>query len=85
MPYMCPVCGFPDLYEPPRTEGCGGSYEICPCCGFQFGVTDDDLEISYEQWRQQWIEGGMVWWSPSRKPPPGWDPVEQLRNLSKGK
>jgi hypothetical protein len=24
MHYTCPVCGFPDLDEPPRTEGSGG-------------------------------------------------------------
>ena len=27
----------------------GGSYEICPSCGFQFGVSDDDLGSTYEQ------------------------------------
>ncbi|HEX6522170.1 MAG TPA: hypothetical protein VF070_19520 [Streptosporangiaceae bacterium] len=79
-PYRCPVCGYPGLEEPPRTEESGPSYEICPSCGFEFGVTDDDRGISYEQRRAEWIAGGMRWWS--RRPvPPGWDPRAQLREL----
>jgi hypothetical protein len=30
----------------------GGSYEICPSCGFRFGATDNDEGISYASWRQ---------------------------------
>ena len=79
-PYRCPVCGYLGLSEPPRTEESGASYEICPSCGFEFGVTDDDRGISYEQWRREWIAGGMKWWS--RRPrPAGWDPQAQLREL----
>jgi len=75
--YTCPVCGFDGLDEDPSE--C--SYEICSCCGFQFGVSDDDRGFTYESWRKRWIEGGMLWWSTSRLPPCGWDPVAQLRRL----
>ena len=78
--YRCPVCGYPGLDEPPRTEESGASYEICPSCGFEFGVTDEDRGISYEQWRREWIAGGMRWWS-RRRPPAGWDSQAQLREL----
>ena len=78
--YRCPVCGYPGLDEPPRTEESGASYEICPSCGFEFGVTDEDRGISYEQWRREWIAGGMRWWS-RRRPPAGWDPLAQVREL----
>lgn len=79
--YTCPVCGFPGLKEPPRgTEG-GGSYEICPSCGFQFGVTDDDRMYSYKSWREQWIREGMIWDKGRSQSPSGWDAVEQLRNI----
>jgi hypothetical protein len=81
MPYICPVCGYPDLDEPPRSSSGGGSYEICPSCGFQFGVTDDDRGINYEEWRAQWIAEGMPWDRGSSPPPPGWDPVSQLKNI----
>jgi hypothetical protein len=81
-PYRCPVCGYLGLEEPPRTEESGASYEICPSCGFEFGVTDDSRGISYEQRRAEWVAGGMKWWSRSRRPPPDWDPRRQLRELT---
>lgn len=79
--FICPVCGYPNLDETPRQEVSGASYEICPSCGFQFGVTDEDEGYSYEHWRQQWIDRGMPWWSNSRRPPEGWQPKHQLRNI----
>lgn len=79
--YTCPVCGYPELTEAPRTES-GGSYEICWSCGFEFGVTDDDLGYTYDSWRQVWIERGMPWDSePLHPQPSGWDPARQLADL----
>jgi hypothetical protein len=81
--YICPVCGFPDLTEPPRSpDEDSGSYEICPSCGFEFGVTDDDLGYTYESWRKQWVKAGMRWASRSRPAPAGWDPAGQLRQTT---
>lgn len=78
----CPVCGYPGLEEPPRSSSGGGSYEICPSCGFEFGVTDDDLGFSYDEWRERWIAAGMPWDSAGIEPPPaGWDPKKQLEEL----
>jgi hypothetical protein len=80
--YVCPVCGYPELYDPPRSSAGGGSYEICPSCGFEFGVSDDDLGYSYEQWRARWIAQGMPWDRAAIQPPPdNWDPQQQLENL----
>lgn len=83
MSYMCPVCGYRGLGEPPRSPVTGGgSYEICPSCGFEFGVTDDDRGFTYEVWRQLWIDNGMPWESEGLEPePPNWDPEAQLRAL----
>lgn len=83
MSFECPACGYPDLDEAPRSpRSGGGSYEICPSCGFQFGVTDDDRGISYERWRARWIERGMPWRGRGGQgPPAGWDPKEQLRRV----
>jgi rubredoxin len=78
--YMCPVCGYPSLREPPRTSS-GGSYEICRSCGFEFGVSDDDLGFTYEQWRRNWMEAGMRWQSAGNSAPDGWDPIAQLAEL----
>ena len=85
MKHTCLVCGYPDLEEPPRspTTG-GGSYEICPSCGFQFGITDDDRGYSYDEWRKQWVTRGMPWDSAGiEEPPHGWNPRKQLDNLMK--
>ena len=79
--FTCPVCGYPNLREEPRSPTNGASYEICPSCGFQFGFDDEDQEISDEQWRQRWIEMGMPWTSAGQKPPPDWNPREQLKRV----
>jgi transcription elongation factor Elf1 len=76
--FTCPVCGYPALSDAPRTQSGGGSYEICPSCGFQFGVTDEDQGRSYEDWRAEWIHGGMKWQSQGLPEPPGWDPRMQM-------
>lgn len=83
MTNTCPVCGYPDLDEPPyrnTPKGGLGSYEICPSCGFQFGYTDDATHVTHEQWRAQWIAGGMIWDKGRSTPPPNWNPREQLQN-----
>ena len=78
---ICPVCGFDKLVEPARNKTGGASFEICPCCGFQFGVTDDDKGISYNDYRLQWIEKGMLW-SSAQKAPKAWNAQTQLANLA---
>jgi len=77
----CPVCGYLELKEPPRGASGGGSYEICPCCGFQFGVDDDDRELTYDEARKRWVAAGMPWFSKSRMAPPKWSAENQLKNL----
>jgi transcription elongation factor Elf1 len=81
MKHTCPVCGYPALREAPRSKGSGGSFEICPSCGFQFGVTDDDQGLSYEQWRDTWRDGGMKWSSQQAKPA-NWNPAAQVARIS---
>ncbi len=80
-PFRCPVCGYLGLDEPARTAESGPSYEMCPSCGFEFGVTDDDRGFSYADWRREWIANGLHWWSRGQRKPPGWDAQAQLRAL----
>jgi hypothetical protein len=81
--YQCPVCGYGGLDEPAYDPKSGlGSYDVCASCGYEYGVTDDDLEISHDEWRRRWIKGGMQWWaSEIQAPPQGWDPIAQLATL----
>lgn len=81
MKHICPVCGFPKLKEAPRTLGGGGSYEICPSCGFQFGVSDDDGGFTYKQWREKWRAKGMKW-SSQRRVPKKWNPAAQVATVT---
>lgn len=85
--YICPVCNFDGLEEPPYNFEGSGSYEICPCCGFEFGYADhgysyvDDyciVEKYHTEWRKKWIENGCIWKWPEDGKPEDWDPMEQL-------
>ena len=79
---ICPVCGYPDLEKPPYwPDGQTTQYEICPCCGFEFGFDDQDRGETFVSYREKWIRGGRQWWAASEPPPTGWDPVLQLQNL----
>jgi len=80
--HICPVCAYPHLTEPARSKSGGGSYEICPSCGFQFGVDDDDKGITFEQWRAKWIKGGAKWASKGIAKPDAWDGAKQSARLA---
>ena len=80
---ICPVCAYPNLKEPARSKSGGGSYEICPSCGFQFGVDDDDKGITIDQWRAKWLAAGAKWSSKGIAKPKGWDGGKQVAALSK--
>ena len=81
--YICPVCGYPELSEPPWDNG-AGSDEICPSCGTHFGYDDaaggdaGRREQVHRQRRSEWIAGGMRWWSRGDHPLAGWDPGTQV-------
>jgi hypothetical protein len=78
MRHTCLICGWPELQAPPRNKEGVASFEICPCCGFEFGFDDDDQGVTYEQARRRWFAHGMTWWSKSRPAPNGWNPSLQL-------
>ena len=82
--YMCPVCGFDELNEPPYDQKNAPSYEICPCCGFEFGFDGANNSIAYVDFRQRWIKNGAHWFRPKSKPD-SWDLKEQLSNLAKNR
>jgi hypothetical protein len=79
----CRVCGF-DLGEPIWGEtGTDPSFEICPCCGAQFGYSDTSPE-KCARFRQYWIEKeGAAWRMPGFRPK-DWSLEKQLRNLPPG-
>lgn len=80
---ICPVCGYGGLREPAYDKYGYGSFEICSCCGFEYGVTDDDKGFTFESYRQKWIDEGFPFrWEDDK--PKDWSTEkakEQLLNL----
>ncbi len=53
---------------------------ICPSCGTQYGVSDEDA--TYPELRHRWISADHArWWSRYTTPPVGWSAVAQLRSI----
>ena len=78
MSHICPICGYPKLNEPPRSMGGGASNEICPSCGYEHGVDDDDKGQSHAAARDAWKRGGMQWASEGQPQPKTWKPEPQV-------
>lgn len=70
MSHQCPVCGFSALFAPPA------DFEICPCCGTEFGYDDD--RYSHLQLRSRWMARGAPWFSRANPSPANWSPLAQL-------
>jgi len=82
MKYKCPVCGYDELKNPIYDNEGNGTYEICVCCGFEFGYDDfPNKEEAYKNWRATWIKDGCKWFSKQTKQPKKWDPNQQLHSL----
>lgn len=86
--YKCPVCNFKGLFEPAYDPDGYGTYEICICCGFEFGFDDDGYktkEEAYTTWRIKWKEGGCKWFSEYNIEfkPADWNPNKQLEVFEK--
>ena len=75
---LCPVCGYPNLETPPYGDAGEASFEICPSCGTEFGLDDD--ELTHEELRQNWIHSGAKWYSRNVAPPLNWNGETQLRS-----
>ncbi|NOW06122.1 hypothetical protein [Clostridium beijerinckii] len=83
MIYKCPVCNYNELDEAPYNLHGYGSYEICSCCGFQFGYDDyPDKEKCQKKWRENWMKSGCRWYSESILPPKDWNPKKQIKGLT---
>ena len=70
--HTCPVCGYSgDLEFRPR------DYQICACCGTEFGY--DDRVLSHEQLRAEWLQKGCPWFDLEEPKPYGWNAYDQLQ------
>jgi hypothetical protein len=74
MNFTCPVCGYAFMDAPPK------DYEICSCCGTEFG--NDDEFMTHAELRSRWIHKGAPWFY--GHPPMNWNPWWQLTVVGHG-
>ncbi|MDR2946036.1 MAG: hypothetical protein LBV79_04755 [Candidatus Adiutrix sp.] len=75
----CRVCGYRLDFFPWGVYNDTPSFEVCPCCGVQFGVMDETPVLAGQE-RQDWLNKGMPWFQEDKKPK-NWEPEEQLAHI----
>jgi hypothetical protein len=79
--FCCRVCGlFQGEDHPPWGEdGKCPSFDICECCGAEFGY-DDCFFDDVKRTREEWLKDGAKWHWPKDKPE-NWSLEEQMKNI----
>ena len=77
--FACRVCGLIQPKEPWGENGENPNFNICYCCGVEFGYEDCTKE-SVKAYRKKWLEVGANWWTVKEKPK-DWDIEKQLQNI----
>ena len=77
--HLCKVCGLFINNEPWGKDGKTPTYEICPCCGVEFG-NEDCSEDSILEYRRNWIIKGALWFDEHLRPQ-DWEFKAQLEQL----
>jgi hypothetical protein len=75
----CSVCGLEQLTPPWGLTGREPSFEICVCCGVEFGYEDSTFK-GVKKYRENWIGQGTHWFNDSFKPD-NWSLQEQMSNI----
>jgi hypothetical protein len=69
--HTCPVCAYSEMPDPAE------DFNICPCCGTEFGY-DDDFGVTHGELRARWVAQGAPWFSRATPPPVNWSASRQL-------
>jgi hypothetical protein len=56
----CRVCGYEPKNRPWGGDGRSPTYEICPCCGVEYGY-EDATRVAVLRYREAWLEAGADW------------------------
>ncbi|REK84672.1 hypothetical protein DY245_42135 [Streptomyces inhibens] len=78
MGLACFVCGLAQGVPPWGDDGKTPTFDICPCCGSEFGY-EDATDAGVFRARRRWSERGYAWEDPKARPE-GWDFGVQLQN-----
>jgi len=79
--HQCRVCGYSNKECPWGGDGKSPTYQICPCCGVQYGVKDITPEEIQKE-RKLWAKSKYKWFDSNLKPA-DWSSEEQLKNIPK--
>lgn len=74
--WYCRVCGLRQDSRPWGEDGKTPSFEVCDCCGVEFGYEDSSPKAA-DAYRQAWLARGAPWFHDAAKPP-GWALEKQL-------
>jgi len=77
--YECRICGYKNEDFPWGEDGKTPNYQICPCCGTQFGVNDITLDDIHKT-RNLWKKNGNKWFA-KNETPADWDIETQMKNI----
>lgn len=76
---LCRVCGLQQEDFPWGKDGKTPTFDICNCCGVEFGYEDITVE-STSRFRDAWLANGAHWFKPKNKPL-DWNPSAQLAKI----
>jgi hypothetical protein len=77
--YFCKVCGYKSDYPPWGEDGKTASFELCLCCGVEFGYEDATPQATIN-YRNSWINKGAIWFHKEFKPS-DWSFKDQLKKI----
>ena len=77
--FNCRVCGMHQQHKPWGEDGKTPSFNICACCGTEFGYEDNILDAIREQ-RKKWILSGAAWFN-SKRQPGDWNLETQMTQI----
>jgi hypothetical protein len=79
--FVCTVCGKMQDDLPWGEDGKCPNYDICDCCGVEFGYGDCTLKAIRAS-RERWLANGGKWRYPEEKPA-NWSLEMQMKNIPK--
>ena len=77
--HNCRVCGLYIIDPPWGEDGQSPTYEICSCCGVEFGHEDYTIESTI-QYRKKWLSNNLKWFD-DRQRPSNWDFEKQMKDI----
>jgi len=80
--HECRICGCYSDDFPWGEDGRSPTFQLCPCCGVQFGKEDLTLE-SIKEYRDKWRSKGGEWFAKNEKHEE-WDMDVQMKNIPDG-